>query len=192
MSMSEMFKDNKNRLLLFSALALFVLMELFNIISAWMNGDLLAGHPAPILILSYLFVSIFEETVFRILPVRFFAARLVSKKDEVMLVVLTSLAFGLFHLVNIFSGASVLFTLLQIIFASSIGSFFCVLFLRIRSPLLIVALHFAHDVITGFNSPDLTRGVIYSGAVTGYDIITVLLQSALFLCYSIWRIRNDG
>ena len=89
-----------------SGIAVFVLVELFNIISAWVNGDLLSGNPAPVLLFSYLCVSIFEETVFRILPVRFFAARLSSKRDEVLLILATSAAFGLFHLVNLFSGAS--------------------------------------------------------------------------------------
>ncbi len=174
-----------------SGIAIFVLVELFNIISAWVNGDLLSGNPAPVLLFSYLCVSIFEETVFRILPVRFFAARLSSKRDEVLLILATSAAFGLFHLVNLFSGASFSYTVLQIIFASCIGTFFCVLFLRTGSPLLIVVLHFAHDVITGFNTPELDRGIIFSGDVRFFDVVVVLSQAAVFLGFAVYWMRRE-
>ncbi len=186
--MFAMIADKKTAL---SGIAVFVLVELFNIISAWVNGDLLSGNPAPVLLFSYLFVSIFEETVFRILPVRFFAARLSSKRDEVLLILVTSAAFGLFHLVNLFSGASFSYTVLQIIFASCIGAFFCVLFLRTGSPLLIVVLHFVHDVVTGFNTPELDRGIIYSGEVMFSEIVVVLSQAVVFLGFAVCWMRRE-
>ena len=135
------------------------------------------------LLLTYLAVSVFEETVFRIVPARIFGKRIVSKRGEALLIIMTSLAFGLFHLVNLLSGASLSYTILQMIFAASIGSFFCLLYLRSGSAILIVVMHIAHDVITGFNTPELTGGVIYSLPLTLRDIVIVLVQSAVFLVF---------
>ncbi|MBO4374841.1 MAG: CPBP family intramembrane metalloprotease [Lachnospiraceae bacterium] len=177
-------------------IGIFALVELFNIISAAASGDLLSGDPSPVLLFTYLMIGIIEETVFRIVPVRIFRKRLVSKKGESLLITVTSLAFGLFHLVNLLSGASLSYTLLQIIFASSIGSFFCLLYLHTGSALLIVIMHIAHDVITGFNTPDLDGGVIYALPLTMRDIIIVLAQSLIFLGYAVithscTKTRND-
>ncbi len=174
--------DNKTALF---GLLVFALVELINITCAFFDGNLLSGNPAPVLLFTYLAVSVFEETSFRIVPVRIFGRRINSKKEEILLIILTSLAFGLFHLVNLLSGASLSYTILQIIFAASIGSFFCLLYLRSGSALLIVIMHIVHDVITGFNTPELTGGVIFSLPVTARDVIIVLLQSAVFIGFVI-------
>lgn len=180
-------KDILNNKTALYGVFIFAAVELLNIAGAFFSGNLLSGDPAPILLLTYLAVSVFEETVFRIIPVRIFKKRIVSKKGEALLVILTSLAFGLFHLINLLSGASLSYTVLQIIFAASIGSFFCLLYLRSGSALLIVAMHIAHDVITGFNTPDLTGGVIYSLPLTFQDIIIVLVQAAVFIGFVMLR-----
>ena len=178
MKLKKELLDNKTALY---GILIFALVELLNIAGAFFDGNLLSGDPAPVLLLTYLAVSVFEETVFRIVPVRIFGKRISSKKGEVLLIILTSLAFGLFHLINLLSGASLSYTVLQIIFAASIGSFFCLLYLRSGSALLIVVMHIAHDVITGFNTPDLTGGVIYTLPLTLRDIAIVLVQSLIFL-----------
>ncbi|MBR5375808.1 MAG: CPBP family intramembrane metalloprotease [Lachnospiraceae bacterium] len=176
-------KDILNNKTVVYGILIFFLVELANIAGAFFDGNLLSGNPTPVLLLTYLAVSVFEETVFRIVPAGIFGKRISSKKGEICLITATSLAFGLFHLVNLLSGASLSYTVLQMIFAASIGSFFCLLYLRSGSAILIVVMHIAHDVITGFNTPELTGGVIYSLPLTLCDIVIVLVQSAVFLVF---------
>ncbi len=174
-----------------AGLAVFAFVELFNITDAFINGNLFSGKPSPVLLFTYMIIGIVEETVFRILPGRVFGGKLTSVKREAAFIIITSLAFGLFHLVNLLSGASLSYTVLQIVFAASIGSFFCLLFLKTGSPVLIVVMHIAHDMITGFNTPELTGGVIYSLPLSMRDIIVVAVQALIFVGFVILFITAD-
>jgi len=95
-----------------------------------------------------------EETIFRGLPGSYLMRQWKNDQKRIFkTVVITSILFGLAHATNLFKGATVGYTIFQVIGAAAIGIFFCALF--IRSGLLWpgIFLHVLNDVIAFIYSP---------------------------------------
>lgn len=84
--------------------------------------------------------GILEETCFRGLPASNFM-RVWKGKRIILAAVLSSLAFGLFHLMNLTSGAELGLTLLQVVYAAGIGLFFCAVYFRTGSLIPPILMH---------------------------------------------------
>ncbi len=176
-------KTGKKQTVIYGCI-LFIIIELSNIIAALITGSFLCSKPTALLLSTFIVVSIFEETVFRGIPLAIFEKRVSTLKGRIILIALTSLIFALFHLVNLSSGASLSYTLLQVFYAFCTGSFFCLICLDSGNIIIPVLMHILHDIITALNTPGLDGGIIYSPSLSLGDMLFPLIHSLIFIAFT--------
>lgn len=106
-----------------------------------LSGDLPPGSPS--LLVS--FPSIFEEVVFRGIVLTVF----LGKYSERNSIIFSSLGFGLIHLLNLASGRELVWVLGQIVWAFTLGLFYGYVFVRTRSLLPSMIVHYLGNVFIG-------------------------------------------
>ncbi|GKX65698.1 CPBP family intramembrane glutamic endopeptidase [Inconstantimicrobium mannanitabidum] len=156
--------------------------------------------PIIMMIISCLFVGLYEEIVFRGLILSLVLKHWgETKKGVYFSVIFSSSAFGLMHLINLFDGANVISVVAQVFYATIIGIFFSALLLRTNNNLLWCALlHAIYDIASGFEDfiPKSAHG-----ASNNVDILPVLINLAeftpllilgLFLLRKIANVSSDG
>lgn len=127
-------------------------------------------------ILSMFCVGFLEEVIFRGL---LFNA---LKKDNVVrAVIISSLTFGIGHIVNLLNGAEVLATLLQIVYATAAGFLFTVIFLCSGSLVPCIVTHCA------INSFSAVAGE--SSALL--DMITAAVLTVVATVYALWILKKN-
>ena len=107
-----------------------------------------------ILLLSHQATGFFEEFLFRGVLLLGVAYALLKSGNETPIVktaVISSLAFGGVHLINVLSGASMVDTLLQIFFASLIGMGFIIFVVIVRN---IWVVSVFHGIVNTFSLPE--------------------------------------
>ena len=134
-------------------------------------------------VLTMLGVGFLEEIIFRGL---LFGA--MSKTGPKAAVIVSSLTFGIGHIINLFngSGAELLPNILQVIYASAAGFMFVMMYVRSGSLLYCIA---AHGI---FNALSLLAPEPGSGTE---QIITALLLTLITLSYAIYlalAMRNES
>lgn len=119
-------------------------------------------------------VGFMEETLFRGLLFRALAKRRLQTA-----IVVSSITFGLGHIVNLLNGAEVLPTLLQILYATSVGYLFTVFFIKTQSLVPCMVTHATINALSAF--------AVAGG--TGQQILFVVLLIAVALAYAIYLHR---
>lgn len=139
-----------------------------------------------LLLFSCLGVGFFEEFLFRGVLQSLFLKKYISLKSGIFLgTFIPALAFGLFHLVNIFQGGPIVPVLIQVVFATFIGFFFGVLLLKTNK---MIPLVIAHALINFFFSIQFLPNFVNeatpepeAASMTSIIICLPLLIIALFL-----------
>lgn len=156
--------------------------------------------PIIMMIISCLFVGLYEEIVFRGLILSLVLKHWGQTKRGVYFsVIFSSAAFGLMHLINLFDGTNIISVIAQVFYATIIGIFFSALLLRTNNNLLWCALlHAIYDIASGFG--DFIPKSVH-GASNNVDILPVLINLAeftpllilgLFLLRKIASVSSDG
>ena len=101
-------------------------------------------------ILTMLFVGLLEELIFR--GLLFGAMRQSSLKAAV---IVSSITFGIGHIINLIngSGAGLLPSLLQVVYATAAGFMFVMLYLRSKSLIACILAHGIFNSLSVFSSP---------------------------------------
>ena len=130
-----------------------------------------------------------EEIIFRAIPVSNWM-RLGGKKDVIIeSVVATSLLFGLIHLLNLLSGASLSATVFQVVYAICLGALFSAVLLRSGSIVPCIILHTFTDFLI-FLTTDLNNVGILSQELTFDARFWIALVLALgCLGWAAWLLR---
>jgi len=128
-------------------------------------------------ILSMVFVGFLEELLFRGL-----LFRAICKSSVKTAFIITSLTFGVGHIVNLLNGRDVFETLNQIIYATAIGFVFTAVAYYGKS---LIPTIIAHITINSLSA------LAYSPSGRGTVITTVIL-SAVCIAYGIFIIRRCG
>lgn len=126
-------------------------------------------------ILSMAFVAFLEELTFR--GLLFQGMR---KGGLSAAVIVSSLTFGMGHIVNLLTGAPVFDTLLQLVYASAIGFCFTALFLTTGSILPCILSHAAVNCMSIFALDPSPAG----------KIVTAAVQTALGIGYGCWLLHR--
>jgi len=103
-----------------------------------LSGDLNPHYPS--LLIS--FPSIFEEAVFRGIVLTVFLGRYSDRNS----IIFSALGFGLMHALNLVNGADLVWTLGQVVWAFIIGLFYGYVFVRTRSLLPSMIVHYLGNV----------------------------------------------
>jgi len=111
-----------------------------------LSGDMPPGSPS--LLVS--FPSIFEEAVFRGIVLTVFLNRYSERKA----IIFSALGFGLMHLLNLASGRELVWVMGQVVWAFILGLFYGYMFVRTRSLLPLMIVHYLGNVfissLTGY------------------------------------------
>ncbi len=128
-----------------------------------------------IYILSMLCVGFLEEFIFRGL---LFTA--MKKNGVKAAIAVSSLTFGIGHIVNLLNGAELIPTLLQICYATAIGFLFTIIFYKSKNlyPCII-----AHGIINSLSAFAVEKE-------TAFDITVSAVLVAISLSYAVWIIKK--
>ncbi len=126
-------------------------------------------------VLSMICVGFLEEFIFRGL---FFTA---MRKDGLKsAVIVSSLTFGIGHIVNLLNGAAVAETLLQICYATAIGFLFTIIFHKTNNLYPCIITHAAVNSLSAF-------AVDREGI---YDIAAAVVLIVVSVGYAVWIIKK--
>lgn len=132
------------------------------------------------LALECLFIGIFEETAFRGIILDLVLERFgETKKGVFCSLVVTSAAFGLVHLFNLFAGAGFGATLQQVGYSFLIGGMCGVVFVKTRSLPIAILIHAVYD-FCGYLIPRLGEGKIWT---VPEIVLTAVVAVAVFVFY---------
>lgn len=126
-------------------------------------------------ILSMIGVGILEEIIFR--GFLFTALRTENLKRAV---IISSLTFGIGHIVNLLNGAQLLPTLLQLVYATAAGFLFTVIFLRSGSLLPCIAAHCLVNSLSVFSAE----------GNTGWDLAAAAFLTVVSVLYALWILKK--
>lgn len=160
------FRGNPKDFLYFLPLVLILSVNLW-------NGAAFTTHlpEALLFIVSMLCVGFLEEVIFRGL-----LFKAISRDNVRLAVFVSSITFGIGHIVNLLNGAEVLPTLLQICYATAIGFLFAVIFIRGKSLWPCIVTHGVMNSLSLF-------GV--SGSRT-QDLVTAAFLCLVSAGYALW------
>ena len=97
-------------------------------------------------ILTMLNIGFIEEIIFR-----GFLFKMMEKDNVKAAIAVSSITFGIGHIVNLFNGAELIPTLLQICYAMSIGYLFVVIFVKSKSIVPCIIAHSVNNSLSIFN-----------------------------------------
>lgn len=165
-------KASAKQLLFYIPLVILVFSHLW-------SGATLGNYPPADLAcrtVSMLFVGFVEELIFR-----GFLFKAMAKKNIKPAIIVSSVTFGVGHIVNLFNGSGMEFVenICQMIFAIAVGFLFVVIFYRGGSLIPCIIAHSANNMITAFvngTGVTVTMGIVYCLIIT-----VILVASTLIL-----------
>lgn len=125
-------------------------------------------------ILSMLFVGFLEEIIFR-----GFLFKAMAKDNQKAAVIVSSLTFGIGHIINLFNGAEIVSTLCQIVGAVGFGFMCVMIFIKSKSLLPCIITHSVFNMLSVFTAEtDMITDIIVSVVIVvitgGYSLFLSL------------------
>ena len=164
------FKGDAKKYLYFIPLALILTCNLWNGVTL----NLSVGETS-LYILSMLCVGFIEEVIFRGF---LFKALCIENLKRAILI--SSITFGVGHVVNLLNGAEVFLTVLQMGYATAIGFLFTIIFYKGKSLFPCIIVHSIFNALSVF-------------AVEGshvFNIVTAIMLSAISIGYAVWILKK--
>ncbi|MSA70389.1 CPBP family intramembrane glutamic endopeptidase [Holdemania massiliensis] len=165
------FQGDLKKYLYFIPLILITSVNLWNGIT--MNTSI---TETALFILSMICVGVIEEIIFR-----GFLFKAMCKDNIKSAVFISSITFGMGHIVNLLNGKAVISTLLQICYAAAIGFLFTLIFYKGKSILPCIITHAAINSLSIFavHNASLQSGVI-----------TAVILCIVPIAYALWILRK--
>jgi len=126
--------------------------------------------------ISMLGVGFIEEIIFR-----GFLFKALCKDNIKLAIFISSITFGMGHIVNLLNGKDLIATLLQICYASAIGFLFTIIFYKGKSLLPCIITHGAVNSLSIF-------AVDNSSLICG--VITAVILCIVPIAYALWILRE--
>jgi len=127
----------------------FYFIPLFLIVSVnlW-NGVNIKNSTSEIIfhILTMINIGFIEEIIFR-----GFLFKMIAKDNIKSAIIVSAITFGIGHIINLFNGAALIPTLMQICYASSIGYLFVIIFYKSKSLIPCIVTHCLVNSLSIFN-----------------------------------------
>ncbi len=147
------------------------------------NGEaqITRGDMLPLFVIDCLLIGVFEELAFRgTLYLAILEKRRSTRTQLFWTTVVSSAVFGLVHLANLFEGAGVGATLLQVGYSFLIGGMCSIVFLKSRNIFLPIVLHGVFD-IGGRLIDTVGEGRIW-------NLPTVIITAVLGVLVTVWML----
>lgn len=129
-------------------------------------------------VITMLNVGFLEEIL-----LRGFLFKMMEKDNLKIAMLVSALTFGIGHIVNLFTGAEVIPTLLQICYATSVGFLFVVIFYKSKSLMPCIITHALINILSLFNGENET--FFYVGSVF------LIVVPAIYAIY-IWKTVKES
>ena len=141
-------------------------------VNAWTGLQLRFNALETVLfVVSMLCVGFLEELIFR-----GFLFKALSRESLASAIIISSVTFGIGHIVNLFSGADLISTSLQIGYATAIGFLFTIIFYKSGSLWPCIIAHSLTNALSAFScDPSL-----------GWEIATAVVLVLLPIGYALW------
>ena len=125
----------------------FIPLLLIVSVNLW-NGINVNHAPGKIIfyMLSMVNIGFLEEIIFR-----GFLFKMMAKDNLKSAIIVSSITFGLGHIVNLLNGADLVPTLMQICYAVALGYLFVIIFYKSKSLVPCIVTHIVIDVLSVFN-----------------------------------------
>ena len=125
----------------------FIPLLLIVSVNLW-NGLNINHTPEKIIfyMLSMVNIGFLEEIIFR-----GFLFKMMAKDNLKSAIIVSSITFGLGHIVNLLNGADLVPTLMQICYAVALGYLFVIIFYKSKSLVPCIVTHIVIDVLSVFN-----------------------------------------
>ena len=133
---------NPKKFLFFLPLVLIVSVNLWSGININNTPQEIIFH-----ILTMLNVGFIEEIIFR-----GYLFKMMEKDNAKAAIAVCSITFGIGHIVNLFNGAELIPTLLQICYATAIGYLFVIIFRKSKSIVPCIIAHSVNNALSIFNA----------------------------------------
>ena len=166
------FEGSMKKYLFFFPLVILCSTNLWNGVT--MNLSLLG---TVLYIVSMLCVGFLEELIFR-----GFLFRAMCKDNVKSAIIVSSITFGIGHIVNLLNGAELLSTLLQVCYAVAIGYLFTILVYYGKS---LIPCIISHSIINS-----LSVFAVESGEML--DIITAIILIVVSIGYTLWIVKAEN
>lgn len=101
-------------------------------------------------IITMLNVGFIEEVIFR-----GFLFKMMEKDNAKIAIAVSSVTFGIGHIVNLLNGAELIPTLMQICYAMAIGYLFVIIFYRSKSLIPCIIAHGVNNALSVFNAENV-------------------------------------
>lgn len=164
------FKGDLKHYLYFIPLLLIISVNVWNGVA--MNASV---AETVLFVLSMIGVGMIEEVIFR-----GFLFKALSKDNYKLAIFISSITFGLGHIVNLLNGKDLIPTLLQICYAAAIGFLFTIIFCKGKSLLPCIITHGAVNSLSIF-------AVGHSSLM--YDLITSVVLCIVPIAYALWIVN---
>lgn len=137
-----------------------------------------------------LMVGVFEECVFRGVLFPLLAGCFnADRKGVILTFFLSSVIFGASHILNLFVGAGLVPTLLQVGYSTLIGGLCAFALMKTKNILSCILVHATYD-FAGLMLPTLGGGAVFDLA-TGFCMGIVGVLVAAFVLWSVFRYTED-
>lgn len=91
-------------------------------------------------------IGFLEEIIFR-----GFLFRILEKDSEKLAIIITSITFGVGHIINLLNGEPVIETLIQVVYAMAVGYLFAIILVKTKSLWPCIITHAAVNALSIFN-----------------------------------------
>ncbi len=122
-------------------------------------------------VVSMLCVGFLEEVIFR-----GFLFKAMCRKNVKSAILVSSITFGIGHIVNLLNGAEVFSTVLQICYASAIGFLFTIIFYRSKS---LIPCILTHSAVNSLSAVGIDRSQTF-------NMIVAAVLTVVSLAYAVW------
>lgn len=161
-------------------------MTITDVVTIANNG---IGRPSFKMLTIAVMAGITEEIIYRAVPGSYLMRQWKDGNAVMRTMVMTSAVFALCHLGNIFAGADIGATVLQVTETFCAGMFLCALFLRSGSIIPGMVLHILNDVYNLIGM-DVTGGVV-EDSITLSDALCTAGHCVFLLGVGIWLVRKE-
>lgn len=134
----------------------FIPLIIIGTVNIW-NGIKIKNSTSEILfhVLTMINVGFIEEIIFR-----GFLFKMMAKDNIKSAIIVSSITFGIGHIVNLLNGADLIPTLMQICYAVSIGYLFVTIFYKSKSLIPCIITHSLINALSIFNAENSTAYIV--------------------------------
>jgi membrane protease YdiL (CAAX protease family) len=165
------FKGNLKSFLFFIPLLAILTVNLWNGVK--MNTSIINTI---LFIISMVCVGFLEEIIFR-----GFLFVSMSQNSIKSAIIVSSITFGIGHIVNLLNGANFIPTLLQVFYAIAIGFLFTIMFYKSKSLIPCIIVHAVFNSLSIFS--------VENSSMT-LDIITAVFLCVVSIGYALWILKK--